>query len=114
MRFMLSEKNARRTAVLLQRICYLIAFLAIISIVLVLLGRMELNLTTPEGHYEHVLLLEKDHNATSRFLSVSLSGQDLFLNTEGSVGFITWMLISLIGIVKVFPIGFSFFLLAKF
>jgi len=114
MRFKMSEKKAHEIAVILQGICWLMTLFAMTVAVLVLLGRVEVSLTTPAGHYEGVLLLEKDHNVTSRFLFTQISDQKVFLQTEGTVGFVTWLAISLIGIVRVFPMGFCFFLLTGF
>lgn len=114
MRFMVSAKNAHRIAVILQSICWLMAFFAMAVVVLVLLGRVEITLSTPTGRYEGALLLENDHNVTSRFLFTKISDQRVFLQTDGTVGFITWLTISLVGIVRVFPLGFCFFLLTGF
>lgn len=117
MRKLVSEKNAHWIAAFLQVICYFMVFFAVVSIVLILLGRVELSLTTPSGHYDNALFLEKDHSVTSRILLASLVNQNIFLNTvnsNGSVDFITWLGISLIGIIKVLPFGFCFFLFSKF
>lgn len=113
----LSAKRAHHIAVVLQSVCYLMTFLALLTIVLVLLGRVEVNLTTPAGHYQNALLLEKDHEATTRFLIASLSNQQVYLNmigTDGSVDIATWLGIALIGTLRVLPIGLCFFWMSRF
>jgi hypothetical protein len=112
--YLISEKHAHRLALILRSVCFLIAVLAVLVIVLVLLGRVELSMTTPDGHFDRALLLEKDHSVTSRFLFTKLSNQTVFLTTHGSVGFVSWLFISLMGIVRVLPMGLSFFLLSRF
>ena len=118
MNLMRNEKNAHKIAVVLQWICAFMAFLAVIIGVMALLGRLEITfLTTPEGYQGHGLMFEKDHSATTRFFTVRLNNPKINLNTAGSggeIGFITWLAISLIGIAKVFPMGFAFYLMSKF
>lgn len=114
MRFLISEKNAGIIANFLRILCILMTSIAVIFILLVLLGRVELNIITPTEHFDHALLFEKDHNATSRFLFAKISNQTMFLSTDGTIGFITWLGISLIGITNAFPMGFCFFQLSKF
>lgn len=111
---LMSEKNARRVAVILQTVCCLAVILALMVAVLVLLGRVELRLSTPQGYFNNALLIEKDHAATSRALIVKLSGHSLFLHIQEKLDFITWLGIALIGITRVFPMGYCFFVLAGF
>lgn len=109
MRALVSEKNAHAIAVLLQYICYVWAFFAAAVMLLILLGRVQLNMTTPTGHYDNALLVEQDHSAASRSLYTPISNQPVFLiihNADGAVSFATWLGIVLIGAVRVLPLGY--------
>ena len=118
MEFMRNEKNAHKIAVILQKVCVLYIFLAVFSIVLVLLGRMEIPfMQTPDGNYNNAILFESDHNERIRAFSVRLSsmGMRLYMvESGGKVGFITWLVISMIGIVNVLPMGVCIYMMAKF
>lgn len=114
MHFTMSDKNARRIAILLQSICFLMTFLVLAVMILVLLGRVEINISSPSGYYERALLLEKDHTVTSRIFLADISDQEVYLHLKENVDFITWLSIALIGITRVLPLGLCFFMLAKF
>jgi hypothetical protein len=114
MQYLISEKHAHRMAVILRSVCFLITIFSVLVITLVLLGRVELSMATPDGVYDRALLLEKDHSVTSRFLFTKLSSQTVFLRMHGNVGFVSWLFISLMGIFRVLPLGLCFFFLSRF
>lgn len=114
---LISPKHANKIAVFLQSICYLMAALAALTIILVVLGRIEVNLNTPTGFFENALLLEQDHTTDSRFLFISLSDLLIHLNTHSSDGEIavsTLIGVIFMGLASVAPFGYCFLVMARF
>lgn len=113
MRFLESERNAQSIAILLQGICYFVTAVALAGAVLVVLGRVEMDITTPSGHYDRALLVEQDREATARFLFTRISEQDVYLTLKTeTAGFFTRLCVALMGLVQAVPAGFCFFFLA--
>ncbi|MHA7966799.1 DUF2975 domain-containing protein [Paenibacillus sp. CAU 1782] len=114
---LMNRKRASKLAQLLQGLCYFLVGLAVLSVVLILIGRMEVNMTIPEGHYTNALLLEKDHSVESRAFLVDLSYLDLHVDMRpagGKTELITILGIMIMGLVTVAPHGYSFYLIARF
>lgn len=112
-----SEKRASMLAEILKGICILMTFLALLTTVMVLMGRMQIHLYTPETFYNDALLLEKNHEATSRFMFVNLSHLEVHLHTAnsgGKIDIVTYLCTVLMGVATVVPMGYAFFKMSRF
>lgn len=114
---LMNKKRASKLAEMLQGICFFMTGLAILTVVFILIGRMEVRLTTPEGHYADALLLEKDHSVESRFMFANLSDLDIYLNTrftDGHLDVVTIVGIMIMALATVVPLGYGFYLIGRF
>jgi len=113
---LVQKKVARRFASALQILCWLMMLLAGLSIVLALLGRVEVALNTPQGYYENALLAAEDPGASTRLFFIKLSGHDIRLTVtvDGGIGAAAWMGVALLCIIRLAPIGVCFFCMACF
>lgn len=111
---LLEKRYAHGFAKALQVLCYLLLVFMLVSAVLMLLGRMQVDLVTPQGRYENAILLEKDHATTTRLMTMRLSEAKLHLEIETGVGFITWLGVALIGLLRILPLAWCFLLFARF
>lgn len=109
-----AKENAGRFASFLKFVSYFACFFFGVSIILILLGRVQMTIVTPTEVYERALLLEQDYGAQSRFLFVDIAGYDLTLTLQGGVDFVTWLSVALLTLVKMFPMAFCFFFLIRF
>ena len=117
MQQLLRGKRANTLAQVLQGICYLLVALAVMTMTLVAIGRMQVDMMTPLGYFDHALLIEKDHATNSRFLFASLSDLSIQVNTinaDGNVHWLTWLGVAGMGFLTVAPIGYCFYLMARF
>jgi hypothetical protein len=113
MKFWMTEKRAHNIAVLLQAICVIMLLLAAFTVVLMVLGRIQVSLTTPEGHFERALLAEKDHSVRSRALYYN-PVEDITLQTDSAISPLARIILPLMGLLRVFPFGFVFFQMSRF
>lgn len=110
-------KHASKLAQLLQGLCYFLVGLAVLSVILILFGRMEVDMTLPEGHYSNALLLEKDHSVESRVFLIDLSFLDIHVDTrpaDGKTELVTIVGIIIMSLATLAPHGYSFYLIARF
>lgn len=113
----ISEKHANKIAIVLQVICGLLALLAVVTIVLALLGRVQMVISAPGGVYERALLLESDHTVSSRAMFTTFKHTQIRLNTVNSggvVGFVTWLGVALISVGNILPAGLCWLLMNGF
>ncbi|MBP1903750.1 hypothetical protein J2Z32_000362 [Paenibacillus turicensis] len=117
MRKFMTAKRANELARFLQRTCVLMVGLAVIVFLLVLFGRMQLTLITPQGHFADAMLAEKNHNSDSRFGFTNLSDLQIYLRaiaTGGEVQVLTYIGIVIMGFMVIIPGAYAFFLMAIF
>lgn len=113
----ISEKHANKIAIVLQVICGLLALLAVVTIVLALLGRVQMVISAPGGVYERALLLESDHTVSSRAMFTTFKNTQMRLNTinsGGVVDFVTWFGVALISVGNILPAGLCWLLMNGF
>jgi len=111
--FFLSKTTAHHFARCLKIFCYIVFFIGVFASVLILLGRVEVNLAMPEKYFENALLFEKDRAATSRFFFAT-PFDHLHLSVHDKVGFATWLCIALMGLVKILPFTVCSYFMAGF
>jgi hypothetical protein len=114
---LVTEKRAMKLANILQSICMVMVTLALILTILILLGRINVSVATPDGYFQNTLLVEKDHNTSSRFMFTNLSYLDIHLNTissGGTVGIVTYVGVVIMNLLVVLPGAYVFFVMASF
>lgn len=117
MRKLMTAERANGLARVLQTVCMLMVVLAVLISVSVLFGRVKVTMSTPEGYYEHALLLEEDHNADFRFLYAGLSDLNIHLDTTatgGEIAIMTYFGIVIMSLSVIIPGAYTFFLMALF
>jgi hypothetical protein len=104
MRYKISEKTAHSITGFFQGICFLIMVITVAEIIMLLLGRVQLTIITPDATYNSTLLFEKDHNTITLGLYTHIANiTDVSLETNGNIGFLTWLGIVLMGIGTTLP-----------
>lgn len=117
LRRLITAQRATKLARTLQRICVLMVGFAVIIFLLVLFGRMQLTLITPQGQFADALLAEKNHVSDSRFGFTNLTNLQINLNafaTSGEVQILTYVGIVIMGFMVVIPGAYGFYLMAIF
>lgn len=110
---LLSDKNARRLITSLRVLCVLtFGFLCVFAL-LIVLGRVEVNLVLPTGTFERAPLLGRD-SEVSRFLYATIGGHHIRVVALHPVDWATRLGIALIGLLHVAPIAYCFFTLTRF
>lgn len=110
---LLTDRNARRLTTSLRVICMLtFGFLCAFAL-LIVLGRVEVNLVLPSGTFERAPLLARDSEA-SRFLYAALGGHHIRVEAWHPVDWATRLGITLIGLLHVAPLAYCFYTLTRF
>lgn len=110
---LLTDRNARRLTTSLRVICMLTFIFLCAFALLIVLGRVEVNLVLPTGTFERAPLLGRDSEA-SRFLYAAIGGHHIRVNAIHPVDWATRLGIALIGLLHVTPPTYCFFTLTRF
>ena len=110
----ISEKNAKIASKFLCYVCYFIIFFFALCLVLSFMGRQTFTLHTNTGSYENAIYAEEDHNPSSRFMTVNMAGDSVYVNSTDDVIDPTIQIgISLMYAVHLVPLIFAYWFLSK-
>jgi hypothetical protein len=109
----LTDRNARRLITCLRVLCMLTFIFLCVFALLIVLGRVEVNLVLPTGTFERAPLLGRDSEA-SRFLYATIGGHHIRVEALHPVDWATRLGIALIGLLHMAPIAYCFYTLTRF
>lgn len=108
-----NKSFAESVARFMAGVCYVIMVLGIVSLVLSFMGRLSFELHTSTGGYSGAIYAEKNHDADSRAMIISMKDTIHVVSYGDKIEPVIQLGLSLIALFRIGPLILAFWLLAR-